>query len=123
MKKHTTYGRDALIAAEEVLGDDTQDTFLSYAKEIAYSHHEKWDGSGYPLGLTGHEIPLSARLMAIADVYDALISKRVYKEAFSHEKAVSIITEGRGSHFDPDIADAFLTMKEQFKTIAAQHQE
>lgn len=123
MKKHTTYGRDALIAAEEVLGGDSHNTFLSSAKEIAYCHHEKWDGSGYPQGLVGEDIPLSARIMAIADVYDALISKRVYKEAFSHEKAVEIMAEGRGSHFDPSILDIFLTHDDEFHAIAVKFQD
>ncbi|PLX50681.1 MAG: two-component system response regulator [Desulfobulbaceae bacterium] len=123
MKKHTTYGRDALVAAEQVLGADTQNTFLSYAKEIAYCHHEKWDGSGYPQGLQGVEIPLSARLMALADVYDALISKRVYKEAFSHDKAVAIIRRGEGSHFDPAICAAFLILERQFQAIGDQHRD
>jgi putative two-component system response regulator len=121
MKKHTTYGRDALLAAEEVLEGDSRNSFLKYAKEIAYSHHEKWDGSGYPQGLAGTEIPLSARLMAMADVYDALISKRVYKEAFSHARAVEIISQGRGSHFDPTVTDAFLALEKQFQDIAHRH--
>ena len=116
MKTHTTLGRDAIIAAET--GTTQDNPFFRYAKEIAYSHQEKWDGSGYPEGLAGNTIPLSARLMAVADVYDALISERVYKSAYSHEKAVAIITDGRGSHFDPDIVDAFLTLSEEFRRIA-----
>ena len=82
--------------------------------EIARSHHERWDGSGYPDGLSGAEIPLSARIMGLADVYDALRSKRHYKDAFPHEKAVAIIREDRGSHFDPDVADAFLENEASF---------
>lgn len=117
MKKHTEYGRDAIIAAEQSLDDE--ETFLSLAKEIAYGHHEKWDGSGYPRGLSGETIPLSARLMALADVYDALISKRVYKPAFSHEKARTIILEGRGLHFDPAVVDAFLEVESEVCRIAA----
>ncbi len=116
MKKHTTYGRDAIAAAETSI--ESADNFLIFAKEIAYSHQEKWDGSGYPEGLAGEDIPLSARLMAVADVYDALISKRVYKPAFSHEKAVSIITEGRGSHFEALLVDCFLTIADDFKQVA-----
>jgi putative two-component system response regulator len=92
--------------------------FLSLAKEIAYSHQEKWDGSGYPQALAGDDIPISARLMAVADVYDALISRRVYKLGMPHEEAVEIIRQGRGSHFDPDICDAFLAHVEQFQAIA-----
>lgn len=116
MKTHTTLGRDAILAAEKLIG--TPITFLRFAREIAYSHQEKWDGSGYPEGLAGDDIPIPARLMALADVYDALISKRVYKPAFPHEKAVSIIKEGRGGHFDPDIADAFLEIADEFLEVA-----
>ncbi|HKA44413.1 MAG TPA: two-component system response regulator [Burkholderiales bacterium] len=121
MKTHTTLGRDAIIAAEKSL--DAPSSFLRYAREIAYSHQEKWDGSGYPEGMVGPLIPLSARLMAVADVYDALISKRVYKPAMPHEKAVQIIREGRGQHFDPDIVDTFLEIADEFRTIAAAFQD
>lgn len=93
-------------------------TFLSVAREIAYSHHEKWDGSGYPLGLRGENIPLSGRLMAVADVYDALISKRSYKAPMSHEAALEIIRSGAGKHFDPDLVTAFLAIHETFRNIA-----
>lgn len=117
MKTHTTLGRDAIQHAENQLGIDVD--FLHLAKEIAYGHQEKWDGSGYPQGVASEEIPISARLMAVADVYDALISRRVYKPGMPHEKAVEIIREGRGSHFDPDICDAFLVNAEQFREIAA----
>ena len=116
MKTHTTLGRDAILAAERQL--DAPSSFLRYAREIAYSHQEKWDGSGYPEGMVGPLIPLSARLMAVADVYDALISKRVYKAAMSHEKAVQIIREGRGNHFDPDIVDVFEQALDEFMKIA-----
>ena len=116
MKTHTTLGRDAIQHAEDQLGMPVE--FLQYAKEIAYGHQEKWDGSGYPQGLAGEQIPLSARIMAVADVYDALISRRVYKEGMPHEKAVDIMREGRGSHFDPDILDAFLSMLDEFQRIA-----
>jgi putative two-component system response regulator len=116
MKTHTTLGRDAILHAENQLGMNVD--FLKYAKEIAYSHQEKWDGSGYPEALKGDNIPISARLMAVADVYDALISRRVYKEGMPHEKALAIIFEGRGTHFDPDIVDAFKEITEDFRTIA-----
>jgi response regulator RpfG family c-di-GMP phosphodiesterase len=116
MKTHTTLGRDAIQHAEDQLG--IQVDFLCLAKEIAYSHQEKWDGSGYPQGLAGDDIPISARLMAVADVYDALISRRVYKQDMPHEAAVEIIRQGRGSHFDPDICDACLANAEQFQDIA-----
>ncbi len=119
MKQHTTHGRDAIAQAEAELGEH-HGAFLRCAREIAYGHHERWDGSGYPEGLAGEAIPLSARLMALADVYDALISRRVYKEAFPHEKAVAIMDEGRGSHFDPDLLDAFLQIEAAFHAIARQ---
>jgi putative two-component system response regulator len=119
MKTHTTLGRDAIEQAERRLGITVP--FLQVAKEIAYSHQEKWDGSGYPEGLAGDAIPLSARLMAVADVYDALISRRVYKECMPHEKAVDIIRSGRGQHFDPDITDAFLELVEVFHGIAMRY--
>ncbi len=116
MKTHTMLGRDAITQAESHLGMEVD--FLKFAKEIAYSHQEKWDGSGYPQGLSGDNIPISARLMALADVYDALISRRVYKIGMTHEQAIQIITEGRGTHFDPDITDAFLEINECFREIA-----
>ena len=116
MKGHTTLGRDAIDSSERALGEGA--SFLRLIREIAYTHHEKWDGSGYPRGLRGEEIPISGRLMAVADVYDALISKRVYKAAFSHEKAVEIIREGRGSHFDPDMVDGFLLIADSFDAVA-----
>jgi putative two-component system response regulator len=119
MKTHTTIGRLAIESAEKRLGKHVP--FLVCAKEIAYSHQEKWDGSGYPEGLAGDAIPVSARLMAIADVYDALISRRVYKPAFSHQAAMQVIEEGRGRHFDPDIVDAFVQVQLQCKRIAEQY--
>ncbi|QIL43419.1 two-component system response regulator [Acidovorax sp. HDW3] len=119
MKTHTTLGRRAIEEAERRLG--MRVAFLSVAKEIAYSHQEKWDGSGYPEGLKGDAIPISARLMALADVYDALISRRVYKPAFSHEQACVIIVKGRGSHFDPDIADAFVELAGDFLRISQRY--
>lgn len=118
VKMHTIYGRDTIATMENKL--DASDDFLMLAREIAYSHHERWDGTGYPQGLKGEEIPALARLMAVADVYDALISERAYKLAFSHEKAVAIMREGRGSHFDPDILDAFLQIEDQMLAISAQ---
>jgi putative two-component system response regulator len=117
MKTHTTLGRDAIEAAERQLG--MQVDFLKYAKEIAYFHQEKWDGSGYPDGIGGDDIPIAARLMAVADVYDALISRRVYKEGMPHAQAVGIIVEGKGLHFDPDVVDAFLALQDEFQAIAA----
>ena len=118
MKLHTRYGRDALRFARQKLG---KNSFMDCAREIAYTHHERWDGSGYPLGLAGEAIPLSGRLMALADVYDALISQRVYKLPMGHINAVSIIQSGRGTQFDPDIVDAFLEIKEEFREIALKY--
>jgi len=119
MKTHTTLGRDAIQAAEDALSLKVD--FLSVAKEIAYGHQEKWDGSGYPEGLKGESIPVSARIMAVADVYDALISRRVYKDSMSHERAITIIAEGKGSHFDPDMVDAFLAIQDEIRAIAARY--
>lgn len=121
MKLHTVYGRDAIIAAEKSM--EAPESFLLTARAIAYSHHEKWDGSGYPEKLAGEDIPLSARLMAIADVYDALITKRIYKDAMPHEEAVKVIEAGKGTHFDPDVVEAFSEIKDKFAAIALQFGE
>lgn len=118
MKKHTNYGTEVIAVQEEKLGIDS---FLHLAREIAATHQEKWDGTGYPEGLKGEEIPVSGRLMALADVYDALISKRVYKPPFPHKKAVEIISKGKGSHFDPDMVEAFLELEDEFRKIALEH--
>lgn len=116
MKTHAALGRDAIQHAEQRLGLDVE--FLEMAKEIALSHHERWDGTGYPQRLAGEQIPVTARIMAVADVYDALISRRVYKEPISHDIAVREIEKCRGSHFDPDVVDAFLRLKNEFEKIA-----
>ncbi|MEN8190754.1 MAG: HD domain-containing phosphohydrolase, partial [Thermodesulfobacteriota bacterium] len=121
MKRHTIYGSEAIKKSQEALGKQTSTTFLTIAREIALSHHEKWDGSGYPYGLSGTDIPLSGRIMAIADVYDALITQRVYKPAFTHDEAAAIIMGGRGDHFDPDLVDAFATIQSTFMAIALQY--
>ncbi|MBR9874528.1 MAG: response regulator [Vibrionaceae bacterium] len=122
MKRHTIYGYNTLKRAELRLGENA---FIHIAKEIAYTHQEKWNGKGYPQGLKGEEIPLSGRLMAMADVYDALISKRVYKPPFTHEKAVEIITKGDNrtspDDFDPTILQAFIELQDEFKRIALMH--
>lgn len=120
MKKHTIYGHEALRRAEEELG--TTD-FVQMAREIALSHHERWDGTGYPYALKGDDIPVSGRLMAVADVYDALISRRVYKKPFPYEEAVKIIMEGAGNHFDPDIVKQFHRQQEQFREIAIRYSD
>ena len=116
MKTHTTLDRDAIAAAETRL--KIPSNFLRFAHDIAFYHHERWDGTGYPEKLAGDAIPIAARLMAIADVYDALISRRVYKPPYSHDKAVEMIREERGRHFDPDVVDAFLQITEEFHSVA-----
>jgi putative two-component system response regulator len=118
MDRHVIYGRDAIISAEKEIGATS---FTAVAKEIAYGHHEKWDGSGYPLGLVREEIPLSARMMAVADVYDALVSRRYYKSPMSHVEAKAQIMEERGAHFDPELVDAFVECSETFHEIAERY--
>ena len=120
MKKHTIYGRDTILAAQKKLGNTS---FLRIAREIAYTHHEKWDGTGYPQGIKGNEIPISGRLMAVADVYDAFISKRAYKPAFPHEKALKMVLENKGKHFDPDVVDAFTELGNTFRKIALKYED
>ena len=119
MKTHTTLGRDTILVAEKLI--DAPSSFLRLAREIAHYHQEKWDGSGYPEGLQMDQIPISARLMAVADVYDALISRRVYKPPFPHHEAVEIIRKGRGRHFDPDVVDAFMEISEDFVAVAQRY--
>lgn len=119
MKTHSRLGRDAIEQAEHDADQPVE--FLRMAKDIAHYHHEKWDGSGYPDGLAGEAIPIPARLMALADVFDALIARRAYKAPFPFERAVEIIREGRGSHFDPAVVDAFLARLDEFETIAKGH--
>jgi len=114
MKRHPIYGGDALSAVESQVAGES---FIALGKTIAYYHHEKWDGTGYPYGLRGEDIPLSTRIVALVDVYDALTSKRSYKDAFSHEKAKEIIFEGKGKHFAPDVVDAFLVNENRFLAI------
>ena len=121
MKSHAELGSKAI---EQAVRDAEKPVeFLGIAMQIAHHHHEKWDGSGYPDGLAGEAIPIAARLMALADVFDALISKRVYKAAFSFAEAQRIILEGKGQHFDPDVADAFMREFASFRTIAETYAE
>lgn len=115
MKKHVVYGLDAI---ESIRINADGNTFFDYILAIVGAHHEKWDGSGYPKGLKGQNIPLAGRLMAIADVYDALISDRPYKAAVSHREATRIISEGRGNHFDPLLVDAFLKVSGDFAALS-----
>jgi putative two-component system response regulator len=119
MQTHTTLGRDAIEQAEQSLGLKVE--FFSVAKQIALSHQEKWDGSGYPQGLSGDSIPLAARLMAVADVYDALISPHIYASGSSHEEAVRKVIEARGTHLDPDMVDAFVAIERTMQAIAQRY--
>ena len=114
MKKHAEVGGTVV---REVLNGITDEDYISFASDIATYHHERWDGAGYPKGLKGDDIPLSARIMAIADVFDALVSERCYKEAMSPEEAFGVIKEESGSHFDPNLAEVFLNHREEFKSI------
>jgi putative two-component system response regulator len=114
MKKHVVYGEEIIAHVMEMFENNT---FLRYAKVLVETHHEKWDGSGYPRGLKGEYIPLSGRLMAIVDVYDALVSQRPYKEPFTHEAAVEIMINSKGTHFDPDLIDIFVRIAGKFKTV------
>lgn len=114
MKKHTKIGYDALHAANEKYPNAE---YLKMSAEIALYHHEKFDGSGYPYGIKGEDIPLSARIVALADVYDALVSKRIYKSAMPHDMAKSIIVSERGKHFDPTVVDSFLKSETEFIDI------
>ena len=118
VKIHTTFGEKVI---EKIKQSTSQQTFLEQAKILASTHHEKWDGTGYPRGLKGEEIPLQGRLMAIADVYDALVSERPYKKALSHTEAVSIITSDSGTHFDPALVDLFCSASAEFHEVAAMH--
>lgn len=117
MQQHAQFGANAIAAAEKEIGEGSA-SFLSYARQIALTHHERWDGDGYPQKLSGDDIPLAGRLMAIADVYDALISRRVYKPPFVHAEAIEMMRKERARHFDPDILDCMLDSAAQFEDIA-----
>jgi len=119
VKKHAGYGRDTIVKAEQRAGIG-DDPLLRYAKDLAYSHHERWDGSGYPEGLQGEQIPWAGRIMAIADTYDALVSRRVYKEPVPHDTALRIIIQGSGRLFDPDVVDAFTKVESRWWRIACE---
>lgn len=118
MKTHAAIGADAIASADQAVEGSS---FLEMAQDIARSHHERWDGRGYPDGLSGEAIPLAARIMAVADVYDALRSKRVYKPPMSHRDATRIIVEGRGTQFDPEVVDAFSRIEACFEAVAEKH--
>jgi putative two-component system response regulator len=116
MRTHTTLGYEAMVRAETTL--KLHSPLLAMAKDVVLCHHEKWNGAGYPKGLSGALIPLAARIVAVADVYDALISAKVYKEGVAHERAMQIIVSERGAHFDPDVVDAFVEVQTEFAAIA-----
>lgn len=118
MKTHTTRGMEII----HELGDVSTSLYLKHSEDICYSHHERWDGKGYPQRLAGEEIPLTARLASLADVYDALVCARVYKAAMSYEEAIKIISDGRGTQFDPVIADAVIQIQDQFREISQKYQ-
>jgi response regulator RpfG family c-di-GMP phosphodiesterase len=118
MKTHAELGRAAIATAERYMGSTTP--FLSLAKEIAHTHHEKWNGTGYPQGLKGEDIPICGRIMAIADVYDALVSERIYKPAMAHEAAVGLIMGEAGTHFDPTLVGIFAKIAPTFAEIRRQ---
>ena len=115
MKQHALYGRMLLESLQVKVPNQT---FLDYAKTVSYSHHERWDGTGYPERLKGKGIPLQARMMALADVYDALVSERPYKDAFSHDEAMQVIADGKGTQFDPDLTDLFLGLADRIKEVS-----
>jgi len=117
MKTHTTRGKE--IIGE--LGDVNTSLYLKHCEDICYGHHERWDGKGYPRGLAGTDIPLTARMAALADVYDALVSARVYKSGMSYEEAVKIIVDGRGTQFDPVLSDALVKIQDWFKEVAQKY--
>ena len=115
IKLHSLYGKRLIESLQNKVANQM---FLEYAKILAHRHHEQWDGTGYPDGLKGEDIPLQARMMALADVYDALISERPYKDALSHKEALKIINEGRGTQFDPDLTDLFISMSNEIKKVS-----
>jgi putative two-component system response regulator len=122
MRRHPSFAYETIARAEQLasagespgLGDE----MFALAKDIVYTHHERWDGRGYPRGLKGDEIPIAGRIVAFVDVYDALTNSRVYRGKLTHEEAVTIVTAGRGTHFDPDVVDAFLDVRERFRELA-----
>jgi putative two-component system response regulator len=116
MSTHTTLGYEAIVRSEKALG--LRSPVLTFAKELTLCHHEKWNGKGYPKGLSETQIPLSARLVAVADVYDALISNKIYRHGITHEAAVGIVFSERGQHFDPDVVDAFMELTVEFAQAA-----
>jgi putative two-component system response regulator len=122
MRKHPAYGRDVIIKAEQQVGVH-DDVILAMAKDIVYTHHEWWNGQGYPQRLQGEQIPIAGRIVALVDVYDAATTRRVYSSPVTHEKAVEIIVDGRGTHFDPAVVEAFLSVARAFRDISIEHRD
>ena len=116
MQKHPVYGLDVINNAQRDVGA-AEDQILAMAKDIVYTHHEWWDGKGYPRGIKGKAIPVAGRLVAVVDVYDAMTGRRLYRQPVSHEEAVQLIVEGRGTHFDPDVVDAFVRIAPSLATV------
>ena len=121
IKTHTTVGREIIDSILSTLPDN--DMYLKYARDICHHHHERWDGKGYPVGLKGDQIPLAARIVSVVDVYDALVSPRCYKGSYSHEVSLEIITEGRGTQFDPDLVDMLPEVSPLFRKIAETYRD
>jgi putative two-component system response regulator len=121
MRRHPELGRDVILKAERQVGVH-DDITLAMAKDIVYTHHERWDGSGYPRGVRGADIPVPGRVMAIVDVYDALVSRTLYQQKMSHADTVKVISRGRGTHFDPAVVDAFVNVAAVFERIGLENQ-
>ena len=118
MRQHPVYGRDVIVRAQRDAGA-IDDEILTMAKDIVYTHHERWDGTGYPQGLRGNDIPIVGRVMALVDVYDAMMTRRPYQAPLTHDAAVKIIGAGRGTHFDPDVVDAFMSISADLARLSA----
>ncbi len=118
MRRHVAFGHEAIATAERLAGGEAHEALLQVAKDIVYTHHERWDGRGYPRGLKGEAIPVAGRIIAVVDVYDALSHSRSYRASLTHDEAVAEIAASRGTHFDPDVVDAFLSVSEQFRQLS-----
>ena len=125
MRLHPVYGYETISKAQRQVGVDSahDEAILQLAKDIVYTHHERWDGTGYPRGLRAHDIPVAGRIMALVDVYDALVEPRPYRRRLSHDEAVALIVAGRGTQFDPDVVQAFLTVSADFQELGTRLRE